>query len=161
MHDVTMCPHEDTKTRRCVYVCVCMCAADRREAGNSWLESEPDFRWVEQTDEQSPQQGPAGRHESTKTIIIITTIISRAISSFTFTWSNSDTGVLVSQFCLFKFRHNMETIRIICVKNSLSNELSNIVCRPYILNVDPTADRAVSEQTGHGSNWTDEKLNDR
>lgn len=23
---------------------VCVCAADRREAGNSWLESEPDFR---------------------------------------------------------------------------------------------------------------------
>lgn len=33
-------------------VCVCVCAADLCEAGNSWLESELVFRKAEQTDQQ-------------------------------------------------------------------------------------------------------------
>lgn len=34
------------------YECVCVCAADLCEAGNSWLESELVFRKAEQTDQQ-------------------------------------------------------------------------------------------------------------
>ena len=32
--------------------CVCVCAADLCEAGNSWLESEPVFRKAEQTEQK-------------------------------------------------------------------------------------------------------------